>query len=434
MWWFILLFIPVINFIFFIGVFIDFLRSYGKFTIREQVAGTLLPFIYLPKWGFDENTHYLGPSATAEFKAEHNTRSASPLIQWLAVSLISLCIVIFIRGCFIETYSIPTPSMERSLLVGDYIVANKINYGARLPVTPIAYPFANHNIEAGIKAYWDGIKWPYHRLPGFSTVKKGDVVIFNYPMDVDSPYLRPLDKGEIYIKRCEGAPSDTLSLINAQVYVNGKMSFSPHDVQMDYKVKLKGPDLNPQLLKELHISRYYADNDYLTMTPSAANTLRTYSNVESVTPVIEVKGITDNTIFPFMYPNHVLLNGKTPDYKWNVDNFGPVIIPKKGWTIKLDSMSFPIYERAIEVYESNKVKTIGNDIFINGIKTNTYTFKMNYYWVMGDNRHDSEDSRFWGFLPEDRVIGKAIFIYMSWDANASLFNKVRWDRIFHIIH
>jgi signal peptidase I len=435
-WWLILLFIPVINFIIFIGVFIDFIRSYGKFTIREQVAGTFLAFIFLPKWGFDKNTHYLGPSVTAEFKAEHDTLIKSPAwIQWTAIIIINLCIVIFIRAFFIETYSIPTPSMERSLLVGDYIVVSKINYGVRLPITPIAYPFANHNIEPGLKAYWDGIKWPYHRLPGFSEIKKGDIVIFNYPMDVDSPYLRPIDKGEIYMKRCEGAPGDTLSLIDAQVYINGKTSFNPPNAQMDYKVNLKGPNLNPQLLKDLHISRYYEDNELLTMTPSAANTLKTYSNVESVTPAIALKGVVDpfNPIYPRKYPQYSL-GTKFPLFKWNVDNYGPIIIPKKGWTVKLDSMNFPIYERAIEVYENNKVKTIGNDIFINGIKTNTYTFKMNYYWVMGDNRHDSEDSRFWGFLPEDRVIGKAMLIYMSWDENASLFNKIRWDRIFNIIH
>jgi signal peptidase I len=440
-WWIIWIFIPGINFIVSIGIFIDFIKSYGKFNFSQLLAGSILPFVYLPKWGFDKNVQYLGPSATKAFKQEHGPIAQKPAaIQWAGVIIVTLVLVIFVRAFFEEAYIIPTPAMERSLLVGDYIMVSKINYGARLPMTPIAFPFANHNIgQTGIKAYWDGLKWPYHRLPGFSEVKKGDVIVFNYPMDADTPLSRPVDKQEAYIKRCQGIPGDTLSLVNAQVYVNGKASFNPPGEQMEYQIKTKGTDLNPQLLADLHISNYEGVNVF-TMTAGSAKTLGSYSNVKNLAPVIAPKGQSDpfNPVFPYApvanYPQRVMLNSHLPAYRWNVDNFGPVIVPKKGWTVKLDSMNFPIYERCIEVYENNRVEVKGSDIFINGLKTNSYTFKMNYYWMMGDNRHDSEDSRYWGFVPEDHIIGKAQFIFMSWDDNAPLLNKVRWSRLFNIIH
>jgi signal peptidase I len=171
------------------------------------------------------------------------------------------------------------------------------------------------------------------------------------------------------------------------------------------------------------------------MTATSAATLKGYSNVKNFAPATAPKGVSED-VFPRggVAPIHVMLTKNLPDYHWNVDNYGPVIIPKKGWTVTLDSLSFPIYERAIEVYENNKLEVRNGDIYINGQKTNTYTFKMNYYWMMGDNRHDSEDSRYWGFVPEDHIVGKALFIWMSWDDNGSFFGKIRWSRLFNGIH
>jgi signal peptidase I len=305
-------------------------------------------------------------------------------------------------------------------------------------MTPIAFPFAHHTMPLiNTKAYWDGVKIPYYRLPGFSNVKKGDVVVFNYPMDADSPLYRPVDKRENYIKRCQGAPGDTLSVVDAQVYVNRKAMPNPPGEQIEYTYTSTGMDINPQIYKDLDISFYDPNRpNVATMTNQSAGILKSYSNIKSLTPSVQPKGLSDplNPVFPSKYPIHVQLTSKLPDYKWNVDNFGPIIIPKKGWTVKLDSMTFPLYERCIEVYENNKVQVVGKDILINGKKSDSYTFKLNYYWMMGDNRHDSEDSRYWGFVPEDHIVGKALFIWMSWDDNGSFFSKIRWSRLFNGIH
>jgi signal peptidase I len=256
-------------------------------------------------------------------------------------------------------------------------------------------------------------------------------------MDADSPFYRPVDKRENYIKRCQGAPGDTLSVVNGQVYVNGKAMPNPPGEEMEYSYTTTGVDINPQILDELHITTYEG-HMFPAMTKEAANVLKGYSNVKSLTPVLSPRGVSDpsNPVYPTNanHPVGLMLNGKQHDFKWTVDNYGPIIIPKKGWTVKLDSVTFPLYVRAIKVYENNKVQVVGNDILINGKKTDSYTFKLNYYWMMGDNRHDSDDSRFWGFAPEDHIVGKALFIWMSWDDNAPFFSKIRWSRLFRGIN
>jgi signal peptidase I len=351
--------------------------------------------------------------------------------EWVDAIVFAVIAATLIRTFFIEAYVIPTPSMERSLLVGDFLFVSKVNYGARTPMTPIAFPFAHHTMPLiGTKAYWDGLELPYYRLPGFSDIKKGDVVVFNYPQDTINN--RPVDKRENYIKRCQGTPGDTLSVVDGQVYVNRKAMPNPPGEEMEYSYTTSGMDINPQILDELNIT-LYEGHQFPAMTKESANTLKGYSNVKSLTTIIAPKGKSDiqNPVFPNVFPIHVMLTPKIPDYKWNVDNFGPIIIPKKGWTVKLDSMTFPIYERCIEVYEHNKLQVVNGSILINGQKTDIYTFKMDYYWMMGDNRHDSEDSRFWGFVPIDHVVGKALFIWMSWDDNAPFFSKIRWSRLFN---
>ncbi|MDB5125485.1 MAG: lepB [Mucilaginibacter sp.] len=440
-WWMILLLIPGLNFLVAIGITVDFVKSYGKFTLGEHIAGVALAFIYFPKWGFDKDTRYIGPSASPEFKEKYKTAlKKTAAREWADAIIFAVIAATLIRTLFIEAYVIPSASMESSLLIGDYLFVSKVNYGARLPMTPVAFPFAHHTMPLiNTKAYWDGIKLPYYRLPGLSNIKKGDVVVFNYPMDADSPLYRPVDKRENYIKRCQGTPGDTLSLVNAQVYINGKAAITPPNGEMNYRVKYDGSEINPQLITDLHLEDISVVNNTeftVNTTAASANTLRGYSNIKSVTPNIAPAGRPDplsGDVYPAKYPNYKI-TPNFPRFTWNVDNYGPIIIPKSGWTVKLDSLTFPVYGRAIEVYEGNKVQVVGKDILINGKKADSYTFKLNYYFMMGDNRHNSEDSRYWGFVPEDHIVGKALFIWMSIDDNASFLSKIRWSRLFNIIH
>ncbi|PWK73728.1 signal peptidase I [Mucilaginibacter oryzae] len=441
-WWFVLLLIPGLGFLIAIGIIIDFVKSYGKFGFGEHCAAVALEFIYFPKWGFDKDTRYLGQSASPEFREKYKKAlSKSQIREWADAIIFAVIAATLIRTLFIEAYVIPSASMESSLLIGDYLFVSKVNYGARLPMTPVAFPFAHHTMPLiNTKAYWDGIELPYYRLPGLSDVKKGDVVVFNYPMDADSPLYRPVDKRENYIKRCQGTPGDTLSVVNAQVFINSKPAVTPPKGEMTYLVKTDGSGLNPQVATDLHLSDVTADGlsspEFKTnTTEESARILRTYAGIKSVTMEIAPRGKSDpmNVVYPSAFNNPVL-TPKIPDYKWNVDNFGPIIVPKKGWTVKLDSLTYPLYARCISVYEGNKFEVKGNEIWINDKKADRYTFKMNYYFMMGDNRHNSEDSRFWGFVPEDHIVGKALFIWMSIDDNASFIHKIRWSRLFNLIH
>ena len=428
-WPVVFLLLPGINILVWIGILIDFLKSFGKFSLGEEIAAIILPFIYLPKWGFDSRTRYLGLSASDDFRDRYEKQlKKSSSREWAEAIIFAVVAATMIRTFFIEAYVIPSGSMESTLLVGDYLFVSKANYGPRLPMTPLAFPFSQNTLPllSETKSYSDIIKLPYYRLPGFSSISKGDVVVFNYPMQSDSPYYRPIDKEDNYIKRCQGTPGDTLSIVNAQVYVNGKAMSNPQEGQVSYIVHTDGKHFNPQILTDLHIflANHFSQNDYeMLMTRQAASRLRGYSNIKSVTEYYEPKGMFNPEEFPH-----------DPHLKWNVDNYGPIIIPKKGWTVKLDSLTFPVYRRVIQVYENNKLEIDGNDIVINGKKANTYTFKQNYYWMMGDNRHNSEDSRFWGFVPETHIVGKALFVWMSTDSAGSFLNHVRWNRVFKWIN
>ena len=428
-WWTLLVFIPVINVLILMGITIDFVKSFGKFKLSEHAGAVIFPFIFLYKWGSDKETKYIGSSNSPGFREKHKTQlKKSPSREWTEAIIFAVIAATLIRTFFIEAYVIPTPSMERSLLVGDFLFVSKINYGPRTPMTPIAFPFAHHTMPVtGTKAYWDGWELPYYRLPGLETIKRGDVVVFNYPADTIND--RPVDKRENYIKRCQGVPGDRLSVVDGQVYVNGVAAPNPPGEEMEYHLTTApGRDLNPGTQDELQITTYEG-HTLPAMTAASANILKGYSNVTDLRAEITPKNVSED-VFPkgqvsVLDPS---LGIRVPDYHWNVDNYGPIIIPKKGWTVKLDSMSFPIYERAIEVYEHNKLEIKNGQLYINGLQTMSYTFKLNYYWMMGDNRHGSQDSRFWGFVPEDHVVGEAWLIWMSWD------HGVRWSRLFHRIH
>ncbi|MEO3405271.1 signal peptidase I [Mucilaginibacter sp. CAU 1740] len=429
-WWLLLLVIPGINLILCIGILVDFIKSFGKVRVGQITMSILLPFIFIPKWGFDKSTQYIGPPGGDDFKNKYGKNRAKSATRELAeavfFALLAACVI---RGFFVEAYTIPSSSMESSLMVGDFLFVSKVHYGARLPITPLAFPFAHNAMPyTGARSYSDLIHLPYFRLPGLTDVKKGDVVVFNYPMDADSPFYRPIDKRDNYIKRCEGTPGDILKMEFGQVYINGNLIAAPLNAQMEYQVRTQQPGkvFDPDTRYKLHLEdiQRFTKVDYtLNTTAASAEKLRAYPNIKSLRPDIKLTGVYDPDVFPH-----------NPRFRWNEDNFGPIIIPKKGWTVKLDSLTLSLYKRAISVYENNKLEVKGTDVFINGKKTDSYTFKLNYYWMMGDNRHNSEDSRFWGFVPEDHIVGKAVFVWMSWDAKAPSFNKIRWNRVFRLIN
>jgi signal peptidase I len=339
--------------------------------------------------------------------------------EWIDAIIFAVVAATIIRGILFSAYAIPSGSMEGTELTGDYLFVSKCSYGARMPTTPLSIPFTEPK-AFGVNTYWDIIQLPYMRLPGFTSVKKGDIVVFNKPEEADLNI--PVDQRTTLIKRCQAAPGDQLSIVNAQVYINGKAAKNAEKAQTSYTVVTDGQDLNPQIFQDMNITvrAQISTNTYEMIIPKDnIATLKGYSNIKSIVPVVAPAGQYDAEIFPH--------DGR---FKWNLDNFGPLVLPKKGWKVPLNDSTLVLYRRAIEVYEHNKVDTSGKDIMINGKKADSYTFKMNYYWMMGDNRHDSLDSRFWGYVPEDHIIGKAIITVMSIDSTKDIFHKIRWDRVF----
>ncbi|MDB5145738.1 MAG: lepB 1 [Mucilaginibacter sp.] len=340
------------------------------------------------------------------------------LREWADAVVFALIAATIIRGLLFSAYAIPSGSMEGTELTGDYLFVSKCSYGARMPITLLSIPFTEPKMF-GINTYWDAIQLSYLRLPGFTSIKKYDVVVFNKPADADIGV--PVDQRTTLIKRCQASPGDMLTIVNGQVYINGKASRNAPNAQTSYAVVTDGTDINPQALVDLHmeVRQLPGLNTTEVIMPSKnIATLRSFSNVKSVTPYIQPAGVLDTAMFPH-----------DPHFKWNIDNFGPIQMPKKGWTVRLNDSTLTLYRRAIEVYEHNKVETTARGIMINGKKADTYTFKMDYYWMMGDNRHDSLDCRFWGYVPEDHIIGKAVLNFFSTDSTKDILHKIRWDRI-----
>ncbi len=390
-------------------------------------------------------------------KATDPNKKKSKGREWADAIIFAVIAATIIRVFFIEAYTIPTGSMERSLMIGDFLFVSKVNYGARIPMTPVAFPFAHHTMPiTGTKAYWEGVKWDYRRLPGLSDIKRNDVVVFNFPEGdtvaleaqdqnyynlvrsmghaaVNSQFTvtsRPVDKRENYIKRCIGIGGDVITMNNGIVSVNGKPEKLVPTGQITYAVKMKSSDVNFDVFTDIgfdintDISSLGQENTFQFVgTEEMMAEVKKLDFVLSVAEDTVPAGYGDISVFP-----------QDKNRNWNVDNLGPITVPKKGWTVKLDSVTMPMYERAIRIYEGNKLEKSGDGWLINGQKSNTYTFKMDYYWMMGDNRHNSLDSRFFGFVPEDHVVGKALFIWMSVKEQGSFLSKIRWSRIFRGIH
>lgn len=344
--------------------------------------------------------------------------------EWIDAGMFAIIAATLIRTFFIEAYQIPTSSMERSLLVGDFLFVSKVNYGARVPMTPISFPFVHHTMPVvGGKAYSEALKLPYYRLPGFQKIKNNDVVVFNFPAE---ELGRPVDKKENYIKRCLAIGGDNFRIENGVVYVNGEKADLPEESQTSYNV-LTTRSITSKKLSELGITEggpNQIEGGYtLHTTKGIIDQVKALDNVKSIEPLVQHGGV-----FPDIFPYETALG-------WNVDNFGPIYVPKEGDKISLDSFTYVLYQKLIREYENNPDFTVKDGkYYLGGKEITDYTFKMNYYFMIGDNRHRSLDSRFWGFVPEDHIVGKALFIWMSMDPNASGFSKIRWNRIFDLIH
>lgn len=399
----------------------------------------------------------------------------SSFIEWLDALIFAVIAVTLINIFFFQNYRIPTPSMEKSLLVGDHLFVSKLAYGPRMPNTPIAFPFTQ-NIMPVIKGRsWSNLViWPFKRLAGCGKVKNNDPIVFNFPAgdtvvveDPNNSYYeivrrkaqefqgresygiktpkpleyyipmarkdiwqnfeviyRPVDRRDNYVKRCVGLPGDTITIRSGILYVNGKAAPENPGQQTTYVVGTNGTTINPKAFERLSISKsdqtmLSSSAYYLPLTKQNAETISKFTNVNEISPVYERAGEYSPYIFPY--------NG---GLKWNQDNFGPLWIPVKGTTIKIDTSNLCLYDRIIDVYEENDLRVDGSTIFINNVAADSYTFKMDYFWMMGDNRHNSADSRYWGFVPEDHIVGKPKFIWLSLDKEATGLKKVRFSRMF----
>ena len=356
--------------------------------------------------------------------------------EWFDSILFAVIAATLIRWIFFEAFTIPTPSMENSLLVGDFLFVSKLHYGTRTPKTPLQVPLTHQTIwGTQLPSYSDVIQLPQFRLPGFSEVKRGDVVVFNYPPELQ----HPVDLRTNYIKRCVGLPGDKLEVKDLQVYANGQPVPNPERMEDEYFVSVTTAVNEDKVFKGNGISEFgpYTEtfndtipgNDeqgYIVYTTKAiAAKLKEYDFIKDVRLVKSPVGISD----PGLYPN-------SPLFKWNKDNYGPVVVPKKGMTVELTPENIAMYGQVIKNYEDNEGVTIeGEKVLVENKPVTSYTFKQDYYFMMGDNRHNSADSRYWGFVPMDHIVGKAVFVWMSIDPNPiSAFNKIRWNRLFRVIH
>jgi len=476
-WWFLLMIVPGVNILMYGVLGFNLARYFGKRKSSDLVLASFVPYLYIIYLGFDSSVTFKGVDDIKDKEL--------PFIKnWIDPLLFAVIAASVIRTFFLEAFTIPTSSLEKSLLVGDFLFVSKFSYGAKVPQTPLAFPFAHHTMPftTGTKSYLEWIKLPYFRLPGLGTPKNGDIVVFNYPdgdtvavgaqnrsyYDLERTYgyenmhnpnfipegnntpigdivARPVDKREFYVKRCVGIAGDKLQIKNAELYINDKLVPMPKHAQHFYYVTTRGQIFNAAFFDKLNIN---ADEAYLqqqlddttaiyliNMPSYVAQQVQNIPGVKTVTQLNYPAGKYDEHIFPH-----------NPRYPWNNDNFGPLTLPKKGATVKIDTSNICLYDRVIQVYEDNKLEIKNGKIFINDKEADTYTFKQDYYFMMGDNRHNSADSRSWGLVPFDHVVGKPLFIWFSMkdaDKNpvsgkgivSSLFKnskqgKYRWERFF----
>ena len=474
-WWIVLLFFPVINILIFGIIWIETIRVFGKRSKIDSLIVILTLGFYIMFINYSKSTKYFGV-----------INSNSVTEEWFSSMTFAIIAATIVHTYFIQPFIIPTGSLEKSLLIGDFLFVSKFHYGARLPTTAIAMPMVHDTIPLlKTRSYLKKPQIPFFRIPGFQKIKRNDIVVFNWPADTVRQFFvketgveKPIDKKSNYVKRCVGMPGDTLEIFNSEILINNKKSKMPEWARIQFTYNIyKKEGVSSRKLKELGVDDFtrkfkinnitqnsldklipyimgtqgnsinnfsvitgpkglpikliadlglevkelISKSKIINATIDQVNTIKKSNNFDSITRnVNEIKTYNES-----YFPNRITFN-------WNQDNFGPIIIPKKGDKIILDNKTYPLYKKIIEEYENNSVIRKSNVFIINNKKVDHYYFKQNYYWMMGDNRHKSEDSRYWGFVPYDHIMGKPIFIWMSIDNfNDGIKNwKIRWNRVF----
>ncbi len=417
-WWTILLFVPVVGNIMLIVVVYEFLHVFGYRKKRYTLFAFLTLGLFLVYINFNKNTKYIG---------RDNDLMIKNVSSWTSAILFAVVAATVVHTYFMRPYTIPTSSLEKSLLIGDFLFVSKFHYGARVPMTPLALPMVHDSIPGtGLASYLKKPQLPYVRLPGLQKIKRNDIVVFNWPADTLKTMwgdhsgkftYKPIDKKTNYVKRCVAVAGDTMEIKNGDIYINGKLSKMPDRAkpQFFYKVVLKDFNQIQNLLQTYKIkeARRAADGTVLlNLDDELATRIKNNPNVISLEKQITPKGRFDKSIFPH-----------DSQYPWTIDNFGPIYMPKKGETVTLNEKTIPFYRDLLTRYEGISFAENGNEYYIDGKKTNKYTFKQDYYWMMGDNRQNSLDARYWGYVPFDHVVGKPVFIWMSWDGKNPRFER-----------
>lgn len=480
-WWVLLLFIPIINLLMFPVIWVETIRSFGKNSLTDTLLVILTLGFYI---------YYVNYALEVSYIEDRSLHPKSAMGEWVSSIVFAIVAATLVHTYFMQPYVIPTGSLEKTLLVGDFLFVSKFHFGARTPMTTVAAPMVHDTLPVlGIRSYLKKPQLPYFRLPGLQQIKRNEIVVFSWPADTVRVFFKkeagvekPIDKKSNYVKRCVGLPGDTLSVVDGYVHINGSRTNLPGRAKPQYtfavfankgvssrllletgitefnRKYLSGPLNQTQLqslgsyllganqnaegeielytgyrgipagvIRQAGLSlRELTERERLvTMTDTEAESLRGNTTIDSVVKQLQPAGQPGINIFPH-----------DSAYPWNNDNFGPIYIPETGKTIALNPEVLPLYKKIIRDYEGNTLSVSGNQVRINGEPADSYTFKQDYYWMMGDNRHRSEDSRTWGYVPENHIVGKPVFIWMSIEGINDGFSnwKPRWDRFFTTVH
>ncbi|AKA33939.1 signal peptidase I [Flagellimonas lutaonensis] len=476
-WWVVLLFIPIINLLMFPVVWVETIRSFGKNKIWDTWLVILTLGFYI---------YYLNYVEDVQYVQDRSLKPRSALGEWVSSIVFAIVAATFVHTYFIQPYVIPTGSLERTLRVGDFLFVSKMHYGARVPMTTIAVPMVHDTIPGlGIRSYLNKPQLPYMRLPGFQKVKRTDLVVISWPADTvrvffkaEEAVKKPIDKKSNYVKRCTAVPGDSLEIINGRVHINGEPLQLPDRAKLMFnRIVYSQKGVSSKLLNEVGADDFFRFYVPAGLTQNQINILRQYGyqivadesgkpkiitdeeglpielirqlrlSLKEETPKQRIANMTDEMVRKL--EQHASIDSvvmevepagkagyktfpQSPFYQWNTDNFGPIYIPEKGATVEINKKTIPLYKKVIRDYEHNDVVVKGDQVFINGKEAHSYTFKQDYYWMMGDNRDHSEDSRAWGYVPENHIVGKPVFIWMSFDNFDKGIAKwrPRWDRFF----